>query len=295
VEHDRIPSYAATLPLELVPTQLDPDVHFHGTEDATAAFVVTLDAVNFGSGYFPYLNRRDHRSGYFHIARALTERFQDQGPYTAAGLEQLTPAACAVVFGQPVDGPVGELMTLFAAALNGLGRVLRERWGGSFRALIDSAGGSAERMAGLLSEIPFYDDVHAYRDLQVPIYKRAQITPADLSLALGGSGLGRFEDLDRLTIFADNLVPHVLRIDGVLTFDPVLLERIEREELLVSGSEEEVEMRACSIHAAELIAAELRHLGRPRRAMELDNLLWNRGQGALYKAQPRPRCRSVFY
>ena len=46
-------------------------------------------------------------------------------------------------------------------------------------------------------------------------YKRAQIVAADLALA----GVARFRDLDRLTIFADNLVPHVLRCDGVLVYD----------------------------------------------------------------------------
>ena len=70
----------------------------------------------------------------------------------------------------------------------------------------------------------------------------------------------------------------------------VVAERIEREELLSSGSEEEVEMRACAVQAVELIKAET-----GRTAMELDHLLWNRGQGAEYKARPRPRCRSVFY
>ena len=31
-------------------------------------------------------------------------------------------------------------------------------------------------------------------------------------------------------MFADNLVPHVLRVDGVLVFDPELVARIERVE-----------------------------------------------------------------
>jgi hypothetical protein len=43
------------------------------------------------------------------------------------------------------------------------------------------------------------------------------------------------------------------------------------------------------------VGAELRRLGRPRRSMDIDNLLWNRGQGADYKARPRPRCRSIYY
>ena len=58
-------------------------------------------------------------------------------------------------------------------------------------------------------------------------YKRAQIVPADLALA----GVAEFHDLDRLTIFADNLVPHVLRVDGVLRYDPELAARIDAGEL----------------------------------------------------------------
>ncbi len=59
-------------------------------------------------------------------------------------------------------------------------------------------------------------------------YKRAQILPADLALA----GVAEFDDLDELTIFADNLVPHVLRVDGVLAYDDELAAQIDAGELL---------------------------------------------------------------
>ncbi len=294
IARDRIPEYARSLPLDLVPQQLDPEFHYTGDHERTAAFVIVLDAVNFGSGYFPHLHRRDQRSGYHHVARALTEQWRRR-PLEARELAAISPERCAVIFGQPQEGPAFELMTLFAAALNGLGQHLLERRSGSAVGLVESAQGSAVRLAALLAEVPFFDDVHDWRGRPVPIYKRAQITPADLSLALGGQGLGEFDDLEQLTIFADNLVPHVLRMDGILEFDPALLERIEREQLLVSGSAEEVEMRACAIHAAELIVAELTAAGVPIRAMDLDNLLWNRGQAPDYKSRPRPRCRSVYY
>lgn len=263
---------------------LDPETHFLGDPGPTAAYILTLDAINFGSGYFPHLRRRDRRSGYFHVARALKERWE-QGPLGPAELARITDADCRALFDQPADGPAGELMALFAAALNAFGKHLVERHGGDFGRLLAAAGGSAERLAGLLADVPFFDDVHDHRGLRVPLYKRAQIAGADLHLALGG-----FHDLERLTIFADNLVPHVLHLDGVLAFDTLLADRIEREELIGSGSEEEVEMRACAVHAVELIRAET-----GRTAMELDHQLWNRGQGPGYKARPRPRCRTVYY
>lgn len=285
IDHAAIPAYAASLAAGPYVPGLDAATHFLGAPGPTAAYLLTLDAINFGSGYFPHLRRRDQRSGYFHVARALKERWEGEGPLAPSELARLTAADCQAIFGQPAEGPAGELMGLFAQALNGFGRHLEERYGGEFDQLLAAAGGSAERLAGLLAEVPFFDDVHAYRGLRVPLYKRAQIAGADLHLALGG-----FHDLERLTIFADNLVPHVLRLDGVLAFDGALAGSIERGELIRSGSEEEVEMRACAVHAVELLKART-----GRTAMELDHLLWNRGQEPRYKARPRPRCRTVYY
>jgi hypothetical protein len=125
--------------------------------------------------------------------------------------------------------------------------------------------------------MPFFDD-HGF-------YKRAQITANDLTLA----GVAEFADIDRLTIFADNLVPHVLRVDGVLRYDDRLAAHIDSGALLPPG-EEEREIRACAVHACELVAAEL---GVPPRT--LDVWLWNRGQGPRYKAVPRHRTRTVYY
>jgi len=92
-------------------------------------------------------------------------------------------------------------------------------------------------------------------------------------------------------MFADNLVPHVLRLDGLLTYDPGLLDRIERGELIEHGSPEEVEIRACALHTVALIAA-----ARPgAREADIDALLWHRGQEPRYKAVPRHRSRCTAY
>ena len=125
--------------------------------------------------------------------------------------------------------------------------------------------------------MPFFDDRG--------FYKRAQIVSSDLALA----GVAEFSDLDRLTIFADNLVPHVLRVDGVLRYEPALAARIDREELLPPGREER-EIRACALHACELVSERT---GVAPKA--IDNWLWTRGQEPRYKAVPRHRTRTVFY
>jgi hypothetical protein len=296
IEHDRIAPYARSLPLEQARAPvLDSEHHYLGEADDTIAFVVTLDAINFGSGYFPHLSKRPGLSGYFTVATCLKERFDRHGPLTAKDLVSLTADDCAAIFEQGREGPAFELMGLFATALNDLGRYLLERSGGRFATLVRAADHSAERLAEILEEMPFFQDVSTYGDVKVPLYKRAQITSADLSIALPDHDLGRFTDLDQLTIFADNLVPHVLRVDGVLRYDPNLLARIDREELILAGSSEEIEIRACALHAVELLVAALRDAGQQITASGLDYLLWNRGGQPRYKARPRHRARTVFY
>jgi Potential Queuosine, Q, salvage protein family len=250
------------------------------------SYWLTLDAINFGSGWFPTLRKRDGLSGYNTIASHWRERQQAHGPFTPAQLTALDAAEVANILGQAADH---ELMRLYADSLNDLGVRLREAGGAA--AVIDAADGSATAFARRLGSWGCFADSSPYEELTVPFLKRAQIAAADLHRA----GSGRFADLDRLTMFADNLVPHVLRLDGVLAFDPDLVARIEAEQLIVHDSPEEVEIRACALHAVELIVAELRRMGEAVTAADVDQLLWNRGQQPRYKAVPRHRSRCTAY
>jgi hypothetical protein len=268
------------------------------TRDAqtTLAYVFALDAINFGSGWFPVLKKRPGMSGYFTVATSLEEHFAAQGAWSAEQLSALDAEACARVFGQDSSSPdAAELMSLFARSLNDLGRFLVEGYAGRFEGPLRAAGGSAARLVELLASMPLYRDVARYRGFEVPFYKRAQITVADLAAGLGGCGLGRFEDVDDLTLFADNLVPHVLRCEGVLHYTPELGRRIDAGELIAAGSPDEVEIRACAVHAVEGCTAAARRAGRPASARHLDWLLWHRGQCAEIKTRPRHRTRTPYY
>lgn len=267
-------------------------------DDATTlAFVVSLDAVNFGSGWFPRLVKREGRSGYFTIAGGLEDHVRESGPPTADFLERATAGSCAVLFGQPLHDPdVTELMGLFARAWNELGACLRLHHDGSFERLVDAAGGRAEWLVRELATLDSYRDECVYQgDLRVPLYKRAQITVSDLHVAFGGRGYGAFSDIDALTMFADNLVPHVLRVEGALEYDAALLARIEAGELLAAGSAEEIEIRAVGLHAVERLVGACRARGLATNAPALDHRLWHRGQDPRIKRHPRHRTRCTFY
>lgn len=286
IEADAIPAYAAALPTADAAPGPDPEAHVtDGPPELRAAFFLTLDAINFGSGWFPTLRKREGRSGYHTAALGLRDRFAAHGAWSADELQALTAAEVAATLGQD---PGHELMALFARSLNDLGAHVAGDHRGSFAAVAEAAGGSAVALSELLAGWDCFADVSAYEGRRVPFYKRAQIAAADLHHA-GVADLGR--DLHRLTLFADNLVPHVLRLDGVLRFDPALVARIEAGELIAHDSPEEVEMRACAVHAAELLVRERSDL----TAQQVDHLLWSKGGGPRYKARPRPRARCTAY
>ena len=260
-----------------VPGGLDPERHYlEGDPEDVTMYLLTLNAVNFGSGWFPELHKREAGgrpvSGYFTVAWSLADRFRSEGPWPAQALRSMTTEEIAQVLGQ---SPSLELMSLYAQALRSLGG-----WLGARRAslVVAEAQGSAQRLARSLADgMPMFNDVG--------FYKRAQITAHDLTLA----GMAKFADLDELTAFADNLVPHVLRCEGVLVYEPRLAAHIDAGHHLRMG-EAEREIRACAVHACELIA---QRTGVPARM--LDTWLWNRGQLPEYKARPRHRTKTVFY
>ena len=297
IDFSRIPSYAASLQVEMIARpQLDPDCHYLGKKEDTVNFLLALDTINFGSGYFPHLRKRPGISGYFTMASLLNDAYVTQGPLSARQLAEISVEDCTRMFDQDPDNKITrELMQHFATALNDLGRLVLDRFNGSFTALVESAESSAGRLVQLLKNMPYYNDVAAYDGCEVLFYKRAQIIAADLSLAFQGRGWGYFEDLDQMTIFADNLVPHVLRIDGILIYEASLLDRINNGDLIPAGSAAEVEIRACAVHAVELIKREMAAAGQPITSPALDNFLWNRGQQPAYKAKPRHRTRCVYY
>ncbi|QLA16956.1 queuosine salvage family protein [Desulfolutivibrio sulfoxidireducens] len=297
IDHEAIPAYAARCDVAaLAAPAHDPASHYLGHGVDTAHFFLVLDAVNFGSGYFPHLRKLPGKSGYFTIATRLAAHFAGEGPLGADALAVMTPGDAARLFRQDADDPVVmELMGLFARALRDLGELLRRDYGGSALALIEAAGGSAEALCRDLARMELFRDEQPYATGPAAFYKRAQLTAADLAVAFGGKGPGRFRDLEYLTVFADNLVPHVLRLDGILKLEAGLEARIAAGEPLEKDSPQEVEMRAATVRVVELLAAELGRRGVRATPLRLDFLLWNKGQRPAYKAIPRPRCRTWFY
>ncbi|HEX5526727.1 MAG TPA: queuosine salvage family protein [Solirubrobacterales bacterium] len=280
VDEGRIADYAAGLPEATeeagapAATAADPE--------AAAAFAICMNAINFGSGWWPTIRKRDGLSGYATMEAGVSERFEERGPWSAEELAAMDAATIAAMVGQDPEHP---LMAQFAAALRDVSAHLQAEHGGRFLGPAEAAD-SIPALAKTFADWKAFADVSTYEGREVPFYKRAQLAAADLHRA----GVADLPGLDRLTGFADNLVPHVLRVDGVLHLDPALTARIGAEELLPHGSPEEVELRAAAVHAIELLAA-----ASALTPAAIDSTLWNRGRDPRYKSLPRPRSRNTAY
>jgi hypothetical protein len=69
--------------------------------------------------------------------------------------------------------------------------------------LVQQANNSAAGLVTLLVDrFPCFRDEGRFEKKPVQFLKRAQIFAADLWAACGGQGHGRFDDIDKLTMFA---------------------------------------------------------------------------------------------
>ena len=128
------------------PPALDPVRHYlEGTPRDVATYMLAVDAVNFGSGWFPTLRKRSGCSGYFTVAWAIADRFRADGAWSTAELRALRSDEIADTLGQARDH---ELMALYAQALRSLGAFLGDR---DALDLVREARGSAQRLAAMLA------------------------------------------------------------------------------------------------------------------------------------------------
>jgi Potential Queuosine, Q, salvage protein family len=311
INKDRVEPVGAALLTRYTPTTAPvwyERFHFHDGTERTVNWLLLLDALNFcfwaekGQPRWRIDYHGEILDGYWAEAAALTRAVEDGiALWNAEYLSTMSREDLAHIFRgvRAADGSAGEMIPLFDHRLehvHEVGRVLLERYDGQFARSFEQAGGSAVKLTLLLAQdFSSFRDIAIYRDREVRFFKRAQICVADLYGAFGGKRWGAFTDLDKLTIFADYKLPQVLRHYRVLEYHPGLAERVDNQELLAPGGEEEVELRAATIWVCELLRHEMLHAsGSTITAVELDLLLWYLAQHTS-GMRPYHRTRTIYY
>ena len=278
----------------------DAEHHFKGSDEETVAYLLAVDTVNFcfwpppGQKKWEILYKGKPYSGYYGLAVSFKKALESGIPLgDASFLAALTLKQLDDIFS---GKGVLQLLDERLANLRELGRVLLSKYRGQACELVAAAGGSAIRLVQMLGrDFPSFRDQATYEGESVFFYKRAQLFAADLHGALGGKGLGSFTDMKELTAFADYKLPQVLRHMGIFDYAASLSEKVDRMIYLEPGSEEEVEVRASTIWAVELIRKELKEKGKNLTAPEIDWTLWNLGQDDAFRAKPYHRTVTIFY
>lgn len=281
--------------------------HFFDGTERTLNWLLLLDALNFcfwaekGQARWQIEFHGETLGGYWAEAASLTRAVEEGYPvWDARYLSEMRSEEMATILrGIPAaDGQAKVAIPLFEQRLANareVGRVLLERYDGQFANTIQGAGGSAVRLALLLAEhFPSFRDIAIYRQREVRFLKRAQICAADVHGAFGGKQWGAFRDLDRLTIFADYKLPQILRHFGALEYHPALAKRIDSMELLTPGSEEEIEIRAATVWAGELLRQAMAEQEEGITAAEIDARLWLLSQN-ITDMRPYHRVRTIYY
>lgn len=159
-----------------------------------------------------------------------------------------------------------------------VGRVLNEKYDGSFKNLVSAAGGRAfDHGNGMVERLT--RDFPSFRDQEgeAVFNKRAQLAVGMLTSRLAGTGQFDTPDVDQLTVFADYQLPRGLRAMGILQYDDALADKVDNGKPIEKGSQMEKEIRAHTIVAAQLLINEMKK--RPGfeklDARGLDSYLWS--------------------
>jgi hypothetical protein len=276
--------------------------YFDGTQ-RTLNWLLLLDSLNFCFWAFPTEPRwrvewrGETLDGYNALAASLSRAMEEGRPlYDAAYLAALDEGALAAILRPaPETAPVPLIAERLANAREA-GRVLLERYDGQFANALDVAGSDAVSLALLLArDFSSFADVASWNGQPIPFLKRAQICVADIFTAFGGKGLGAVTGPDQLTAFADYKLPQLLRYQGVMAYAPELAAQVDAYREIAAGSAPEVEIRAATIWAVELLRRALATQGIQRSASEIDYRLWSESQTPTPEMRPYHRTRTIWY
>lgn len=267
--------------LKDVPLQnWDNTMQFLGNPEETIQYYFFVDSINFcfwnekGKERWQFQKDGAWINGYYAFSYAIRQAFlKDKNLFDAVYLSQIP----FDVFSEIFIGR-GELLLLKERyqIIRENFFVIQEKYDGKVVNLIMKAEHNVNTLIKLLlQDFPSFRDVAKFQNQTLYFLKRAQLFPSDLYHAFKGAGYGDFKNMEDLTVFADYKLPQFLEAEGVLVYTYDLRSKLQNQELIKPGSKEEIEIRASTIYACEILLKRLAELGRSLAAGDLDWMLWS--------------------
>ncbi len=184
--------------------------------------------------------------------------------------------------------------------LHQVGLVLATKYEGRFHNFIkscppklyDNGNGLVER---LTKEFPRFNDVSQYDGHQIKFYKLAQLGLWFACITYHQAGPVRLEDVEKMTTFADYIVPVALRLLGITSYSPTLEHAIDTYQVIPRDSSREVEIRAHSIYATALLREEINKVRPPDLQViipQVNERLWTHYHTTYW---PHHLTRTIMY
>ena len=255
----------------------------------TCQYIFVLDCLNFC--FWPVEGLE-----YDYLARSLKEvLIRDLKSFDADVLANMTEKRLQHWFSKYQLPMLSERVM----RLRELGAVLKDRYDGLACNVVFASGNSAVQLVRILIEnIPGFRDTAMYDGHFIHLYKRAQILVGDVWAAYGRPVDGHkyyLTGIEQLTTFPDYRIPQLLRAFGILTYSKELSNLVDSKKELDFSSTDEVEIRASTVVAVDMLHAVLMAKGLSLTVVELDWLLWQKGELAKERIKPHHRTRTIFY
>jgi len=287
LDQDRVRDVASWIAYEDLPwpdfrSPLQPDANDADTMD----FIFLTSTINFAFTDFEkhVMFKVDYagaeRSDSDAMVACLKRAFDRGAPILEGGyLAEIRRAELEDIFrGNIVMPMLDERLAIF----HEVGKVLKDRYQGRFHRFVRDASprlydGGKGVLERLLAEFPSFRDESDYRGHLVSFQKRAQLLFWNLHARFRDGGFFRLEDPEKLTVFADYIVPVALRLFRITSYSEELEAAINARRILPAGSEEEVEIRAFTLWGMHLLTRAINEL-RPkeRQVIEpvVDGRIW---------------------
>lgn len=178
------------------------------------------------------------------------------------------------------------------AILQEFGRVTNQIYDGDIRNLIGFRTSAVDLMQTILHSYHSFTDQSQYGSNTIFFNKRAQLLVSDMHHILGEESIyGTVE----LSACADYKLPQILRKNGILVYEKKLADAVDSKHTIASGSAEEVEIRAATIYAVDLLTKELQKKYPNLKAIEVNDYLWLQSQQKHPDDKPYHRTRTTAY
>ena len=147
----------------------------------------------------------------------------------------------------------------------------------------------------LVSDFLSFNDFAVYKGKRVFFHKRAQLLISNVYRVFRGKSYGNLNNIDHLTAFADYKIPQVLRKLGILEYTSELTSKIDNRIPISAGLEQEIEIRANTIWAIEMIKEKLKPKIPSIKSFDIDSYLWLLSQDNSPDDKPYHLTRTIFY